>query len=71
VKSYPPVKVKDLGILVREQLAAAIKASVLTKAEICRRAGINRVTLNRHLNGPPACMTVDNLLSLWQVLVAR
>jgi hypothetical protein len=29
LKYYPPVKVKDLGILSREQLAAAIKASVL------------------------------------------
>lgn len=59
----------DLSCLNRETLAAAIAASGLSKAAIADAAGINRVTLNRHLAGPPATMTVDNLLKIWHVLM--
>lgn len=58
-----------LSILDRQTLSDAIASSKLSKAEISRRAGINRVTLNRHLAGPPECMTVDNLRKVWSVLL--
>ena len=58
----------DLKCLERKILAAAIAASGISKAEISRKASINRVTLNRHLGGPPETMSADNLLAVWQVL---
>ena len=59
----------DLSALDRKTLTKAIKASGMSKAAIADAAGINRVTLNRHLVGPPACMSVDNLRLVWRVLL--
>jgi len=57
----------DLKCLEREALAKAVNACKLTRVEICRQAGIDRVSLILYLNGSTS-MGADNLKAVWMVL---
>ena len=59
----------NLECFERKLLAGAIKNSEMSTTEIARKAGLQAVTITRHLEGPPETMNADNLKAIWEVLI--